>query len=237
VLKCVLDDINRLPGESKGNNVGDRTFVVGARPAGRLVGSTQAAPGSVDLAQEGTLDWIHWGLADRQSVNRKAGAQQIDDELVKQGKGHRDRTPGCPLAVRWTGGTPTAEAQDSHSGLWWNGPGTGQRFSVAADTTERVLRVYASGIGGAGCTLTASLSDDSAPAYLSTAWNGNAAFPWAAVPGNFSAVYTLRYRAAAAGQKLTVCWELSSEPNRFLAQARLQAATLSAGDGGPRPAH
>ena len=73
------------------------------------------------------------------------------------------------------------------------------------------------------------MSDDSAPAYVSSAWNGNAAFAWAAVPDSFSAVYTIRYRAASADQKLTVEWKLTSEPNQFLGQARIQASTLSAG--------
>jgi len=44
--------------------------------------------------------------------------------------------------------------------------------------------------------------------------------------GSFTGVYTLRYRAAAPGQTLAVTWTLSNEPNRFLGQAPLQAATL-----------
>jgi hypothetical protein len=227
VLKCVLDDINRLPGEYKGNNVSDRTIVVGAKPKGRLLGSTAAAPGVVDLAREGTLDWVHWGLSDKNSINRMAGVHLIDATLTKEGKGYCDRTLGCPVSINWTGGSPTAAVRNSHAGLWWNFPGTSQNFSAPADTTERVLKVYVSGIEGAGATLTATLSDDSAPAYVSSAWNGNAAFVWAAVPDGFSAVYTIRYRAASAGQKLAVQWKLTTEPNRFLGQARLQAAALS----------
>jgi hypothetical protein len=83
------------------------------------------------------------------------------------------------------------------------------------------------GIGGACGKLTAHLSDGSSPDYVSDAFNGNLAFQWAAVPGGFTGVYTLRYRAAMPGQTLTVTWVLDSEPNRFLGQVRLQAATLS----------
>jgi uncharacterized protein YndB with AHSA1/START domain len=50
---------------------------------------------------------------------------------------------------------------------------------------------------------------------------------WAPVPAGFSAVYTIRYRSATPGQHLTVTWALDDEPNRFLGQARLQAATLA----------
>jgi hypothetical protein len=229
LLKCVLDDINRLPGENKDNNVRDKTIVIGAPPKGELLGATQAAPAGVDLSAEGTLDWVHWGLADKTSLNRKAGAHLLDEKLAKQGSGYCDRSPGCSISIAWTGGAPTAQAKDSHTGLWWNGPGTSQSFTAAADTTERILRVYVSGIEGAAGTLTATLSDDSAPPYVSSTWNGNQAPAWAAVPGGFSAVYTIRYHAASADQKLTVDWKLKSEPNQFLGQARLQAATLAAG--------
>ena len=228
LLECVLDDIIRLPGEYKGNNISDRTIVVGQKPAGELLGSTQAAPGSVNLSGEGTLDWVHWGLSDKNSVSRKAGANLIDPKLTKQGPGYCDRTVGCPVSINWTG--PATQAQDSHAGLWWNVVGTSQSFSAMADTTERVLKLYVAGIEGAGATLTARLSDDSAPPYVSSAWNGNAtSMAWAAVPDSFSAVYTIRYRAASADQKLTVEWKLTSEPNQFLGQARIQASTLSAG--------
>jgi len=228
VLTCLLDDIIRLPGENKANNICDKTIVIGANHPGELLGETQAAPGAVDLSSEGTLDWVHWGLVDTNSVNRKTGANLIDATLTQQGKGYRDRTPGCPVSFNWTGGVPTAEMRDTRAGLWWNGPGTSQRFTAPADTTERILKVYVSGIEGAAATLSATLSDDSAPAYVSTVWDGNASrFAWAAVPGGFSAVYTIRYHAAKASQKLTVEWKLASEPNRFVGQVRLQAATLA----------
>jgi len=50
---------------------------------------------------------------------------------------------------------------------------------------------------------------------------------WAPVPGDFSVVYTIHYRAASASQTLKVEYKLEDEPNRSLAQARLGAATLA----------
>jgi hypothetical protein len=92
------------------------------------------------------------------------------------------------------------------------------------------LKVYVSGIEGARGKLVAKLSDNSAPDYVSTTWSGNATgFDWAPVPGGFSAVYTIRYRAASPNQSLKVQWILDGEPNQWLGQARLQAATLSNG--------
>jgi hypothetical protein len=42
-------------------------------------------------------------------------------------------------------------------------------------------------------------------------------------------VYTIRYRAGSPNQNLKVQWILDGEPNQWLGQARLQAATLSNG--------
>ena len=76
-LKCELDDINRLPGEPKGNNMADCALVVGQTGQGLLAGSSRAAPSEVDLTGEGRLDWIHWGLIDKATITRKAGAQPV----------------------------------------------------------------------------------------------------------------------------------------------------------------
>jgi len=228
LLTCVLDDINRLPGENKKNNYADRTIVVGETYAGEILGATQAAPGGVDVTHEGTLDWIHWGLDGKNNINRKAGANLFGVPLVKFGAGYCDATSGCPVAISWRDGAPTAHATNTYAGLWWNVVGTAQSFTAPADTTTRVVRIYVAGIEGAGGTLSATLSDHAAPPYISSTWDGNAGNgAWAAVPDGFSAVYTIRYRAASAGQQLTITWKLTSEPNRFLGQARLQAATLA----------
>jgi hypothetical protein len=97
----------------------------------------------------------------------------------------------------------------SYAGYWLTGVGHGFEFSVLADTTERVLRDYVSGVEGARGKFVATLSDGSAPEYVSTTWNGNASgFDWSPVPGGFAAVYTIRYRAASANQRLKLQWIL-----------------------------
>lgn len=159
-------------------------------------------------------------------TRKTSGGHQIGD-LTDVGTGYRDATSGFGMSAKWSDGTPTAKADDSHASLWLNGVGHGYGFTAPADTRERVLRVYVGGIEGAGCSLTAPLSDGSAPDYVSKTFDGNLAFSWAPVPGGFTGVYTLRYRAASAGQTLRVTWKLETEPNQFLGQARLQAATLA----------
>jgi hypothetical protein len=231
-LKVFADDINRLPEErSKANNIIDQSLYIGPPTKGLLLGASGPAPGQADLTNEGSLDWIHFGCSDKSAVNRKAGGPGLLSALTSVGEGHTDRTSGCPVSIRWSDGAPTKEVADTHDGLWWNCLKHAQTFTVAADDKKtRVVRLYVAGIEGAGCTLTARLSDDSAPAYVSSSWDGNIGHgDWAPVPDGFSAVYTIRFRAASPDQKLTVEWMLTSEPNRFLGQARLQAATLAVG--------
>lgn len=227
LLRVVADDVNRVSGEiSETNNVADRSLVVDVPGEGLLQGGSEPAGGQVDLTREGRLDWVHWGLNGDAVVTRKRGANLLSGELEKSGNGYRSWTGGFVLSARWSDGAPTAEIHDTHASLWWNGVGHGYSLTAPADTTERVLRVYVGGIEGARGKLTAHLSDGSAPDFVSTTWNGNRALDWSPVPDGFTAVYTLRYRAASAGQSLKVTWSLDGEPNRFLGQARLQAATL-----------
>ena len=228
-LRAMTDDVNRVVGEgSETNNFADRSLNVGASGSGFLEGMTGAATGQVDLTREGTLDWVHWGQGDGATIHRKAGvAAQISGELTKSGEGFRAWTGGFTLSAKWNDGTPTKDVSDTHSSLWWNGVGHGYTLSAPADTTERTLKLYVGGIEGARGKLTAKLSDGSAPEYVSTTWDANRSFEWAPIPGEFSAVYTIRFRAAKPGQTLQVTWALDGEPNRFLGQARMQAATLS----------
>ncbi|MDQ2732319.1 MAG: hypothetical protein M3Y56_11715 [Armatimonadota bacterium] len=228
VLRVFVDDIDRVTSErSKANNNIDRSLLVDVHTPGLLLGAADPAPGQVDLTAEGTEDWVHWGLGDKAGVNRKAtGGSQIGP-LTEVGSGYRDATSGFGMSAKWTDGAPMARMDDTHSSLWLNNVGYGYGFTAPADTQERVLRVYVGGIEGAGCTLTAHLSDGSAPDYVSKTFNGNLANSWSPVPDGFTGVYTIRYRAATAGQKLNITWTLTEEPNRFLGQARLQAATLA----------
>lgn len=227
VVRALIDDIDRVPEErNKGNNIVDRTLIVGPAGAGAIDGSADPAPGAVDLSAEGTEDWAAWGLGGKTACNRKAGGAVIS-AIGFTGDGYYDATPGCPVALSWTNGAPLHSAADCHSGLWLNGAGHGFAFDVAADPFPRVLRIYAAGLEGAGCVLDAHLSDGSAPDYVSDTFNGNLATPFAPVPDGFSGVYTIRYHASSPGQTLHVTWTLKSEPNRFLGQARLQAATVA----------
>jgi hypothetical protein len=230
ILRTMIDDLDRVSDESnKENNYNDRSMLVDATSDGSLSCQGDPAPYEVNLTDLGTIDWVHWGLGGKDGVNRKANTGTADQigAMQKVGGGYMDATDGFPINASWSDGTPTAAQQGTHGSLWLNNVGTAFTFDAPADKTNRVLRVFVAGISGAGCTLTAHLSDSSAPDFVSSSFNGNLAFDWAPVPDGLTTEYTLRYHAASPGQKLVVTWALTSEPNQFLGQARLQAAALS----------
>jgi hypothetical protein len=228
LLTAEIDDIDRIPEErDRVNNVQDKSIVIGSNFKGELLGASEEAPTQVDLTREGTEDWVHWGLRDGRAVNRKTGAHGFSDITIT-GAGFASWTGGFGVRSTWSDGSPVASNPGANASLWFNGVGGAYHFTAPADMGERVLRIYAGGVSGASCTLTASLSDDSAPAYVSKTWTGNSGHGnWAPVAGDFCVVYTLRYHAASAGQVLKIEYKLEAEPNRFLGQARLGAATLS----------
>jgi hypothetical protein len=227
LLKAAIDDINRIPEESnKVNNVRDETIIIGSTFKGKLSGASEAAPWRVDLSREGTEDGVQWGLNDGKAADRRAGAKLISD-LAIVGAGFVSWTSGFAVRTSWSDGSPARSNAGTNTGLWFNGVGGAYRFTVPADASDRILRIYGGGISGASCALTASLSDNSAPPYISKTWSGNSGQGnWAPVPGDFAVMYTLRYHAGSPGQTLAIEFKLDNDPNRFLGQARLGAATL-----------
>src|SRR5204862_3240378 len=94
----------------------------------------------------------------------------------------------------------------------------------------RTLTVYVGAQGGTA-TLTAHLSDASAADYVNTYKAGSQ---------RSDGFYTLTYRAASAGQKITVTWMVSGGPKASLggrpsAVVSLQAAALAGSTPAPPP--
>ena len=176
-----------------------------ATPTGLLMGSiaiTTATP--IDLSAEGTADWTHWGAANKNSFDHK----NIATSLITDFTPLVNNEPTTQLATyaigfTWSDGTPTATATNSTTGVYTNGNGTGFRISVPADTTTRTLRFYCGG-QQSSATLTAHLSDGSAPDYTTTTQSG------AGDTGmQFERTVTLVYRATSA-TTMTVTWQQSS---------------------------
>ena len=226
LIMAYADDINRVSGEkSETNNKSESTLVVGGNGGGTLTLTATPGVGGVNLATEGTRDWVAFGTQNTEGkdalkvVKRKDGAHGIGD-LSEFGNGYLSATPGAPVRIEWPGGA-------SNSAIWWNGAGHGVKFSVPASMQKQTLTLYVSGINGASGKLEAKLSDGSAPPLVSTVFNGNLGNGnWAPVPDGFNGVYQIEFAAKTAGQSLEVSWSMNDEPNQWAGQMRLQAVTL-----------
>ena len=217
VLQAEADDIWRIGTERRrDNNLATKTITVGEY-AGLLAMESRPAPGGVDLEKTAPLDWVIFGEWNGNGKTIRKENANLIGAVAQSGSGHIGVNPGCAVHIKQA---------DGNIGLWGNGVGNGYEFEAPAGKEERVLKVYVSASGGGHGEFSAELSDGSAPAFADSAWNGDLSRKWAAAPGEFSAVYTLRYRAASDGQKLKIRWRLADEPDRFRAQIRIQAAVL-----------
>lgn len=120
----------------------------------------------VNLTDEGSLDWIHWGYVQLPGIkNRKTYSTLISD-LKRVGKDAFQTYENNPTRYAWRDGTPVKEVKDTQSGIFIDGRGNGFEFSAPAATTNRTLKVFAGFWGnGSKPTFTAKLSAGSAPEF------------------------------------------------------------------------
>jgi len=192
-----------------------------------LTGSFVAIPQgtSVDLTIFGPIDWVHWGLYTETSLDRKAGVTPLISDFTvlyaTNGYAFVYQFADNYNGYSWSDGTPTLSVTNTTTGVWAYGVptmGSGFQFTVPADTTLRTLKVYVGTFAARG-RFEASLSDNSASAYSSTALVNMGNGP--------SGVYSISYAAQSAGQTLTIKWTLAMG-TRADANVTLQAAALSA---------
>ncbi len=188
---------------------------------GTLNGSAAPAPATVNLTAEGTLDWAHWGLNVATDFDQKqGGTNQISNlTLIGPSQNGPFQYGGALVAYSWSDGTPDPTAADTATGVYFNNFDDGYQITVPADTTKRILNVYA---GGWNTTIhfEASLSDESAPPYIDESLVTPA-------NGSLADVYTIEYAAASAAQTLTITvYGITGNGN-----CTLMAATLN----GPEP--
>ena len=172
--------------------VNTTTLAVSGGIAGRINNTT----GNVNLTTEGTIDWAHWGQTTAATFDHKSGGGSLISDVTALSSSPEVRVTTSPTTFTWSDGTANATANASATALGTFAYGHGFSFTVPADTTPRVLRIYV-GVTNVRGKLTARLSDGSAPDYVD-----QSLFNAAATDG----VYTLSYSAASAGQTLTVSW-------------------------------
>lgn len=201
-------------------------------PAGAfIVGSGHTPPTSqiVNLTEEGGLDWAHWSRTYTVQNRKASGNKQISD-LTRIGSQNVGRSTDGIVNFSWYDGTTADLPNDqvvteygTKTETFQSGVGNGFGITVPADTQPRTLRVYVGGFNSRG-TLTATLSDGSAPAYsvAFSNWHGN--------EGHYSKVITLSYRAASANQTLSVQWvQTEDAANSQFGKVFFNAATLNMG--------
>jgi PKD repeat protein len=181
--------------------------------APKLTGSIVSAAGTVDLTNVGTSDWVQWPG----KVRKATGGGQIND-VVHVGTGSAATYANDPRTVKWSDGTPTATGSTS-TGISMSGTGNGFQISAPADTTTRTLTLYLGALNATG-TLTAHLSDGSAVDFVSSY---GVRYKW------WDGVCTLTYRAASAGQTITVKWikKSGNGTRKSASLVSLQGAGLS----------
>lgn len=186
---------------------------------GVLSVSSAISPARVSLTTEGAADWAQWGMYSVTDFTRKTGVAQQISNYTRIGSGNVLQFPDNTTSFAWNDGAPTAAASNITGGIWIPGANNGFKITVPADTTQKTLKLYV-GLWAAGGKLEASLSDSSAPVYTDTSAINSTS--------TSNLVYTLNFRAASAGQTLTVKWTVNSSFNSW-GNVTLQAATLNSG--------
>ncbi len=194
----------------------DLTVIVNINNGGGLLtGSQTSPPSNVNLRNEGTTDWAHWGLTNATSFNHRSGVTQQISNFTSIGTISPLRYNNNPNTFTWTGGTPTASANNTATGVYVYELGNGFQLTVPANTTQRTLKLYV-GVWAAGGRLEATLSDGSASPLIDKTIIS---------PSVQNGVYTLNYKAASNQQTLTLRWTVDSNTNPA-GNITLQAATL-----------
>jgi hypothetical protein len=198
------------------SNLATVSITVTAAPvAGSLSGSFSTPSGTQNLSTLGVSDWAHWGLNTTTSYNHKAGVTAQISNYTTVGSAFTSRHTTHPFGFSWTGGTPTASATNTMTGLSRSGTGAGFRITAPAGLEQRTLYVFVGVRSGARGRLVAQLSDGSAPTYTETSFTSS---------GTAGRLYRLIYRAGSAGRTLTVTFTRDNS----LGSVTLEGAALGA---------
>jgi len=207
-------------GSTSGNVIvttgsGDVSNAVGftVQSAGPLLQlSISDTPLQVNLTSPQIIDWIHWGRIAATVPDRKGGITP----LISDYTGINGAQPAASfgnIAFSWTDGNHPAVVSEADDDVETFNTASGFQITVPADTTAKTLNLYAEVLFGQG-QLQASLSDGSAVAINDQS----------VIDSNVgSKIYSIDFRAASAGQTLTVTFS-SANPAGGIG---IQAATLT----------
>ena len=198
-------------------------FVTLSVSAASLTSAFAVPTGAQSLPALGTSDWAHWGVSAATSYTHKAAVTPLISNVTLVGGGSAQRYTNNPVGFSWTDGTPAAAATNTTTGIYVAGINRGFRLTVPADTTPRTLTLFV-GVWREQGRLLAQLSDQSAPDFTDTSLIN--------ATGTSVRRYTLSYRAASAGQTLTVTFTQMGTTGNVTLQAAALAAAAAAADFG-----
>jgi hypothetical protein len=190
------------------------TSTGGGGGSGSLSGTVSTPTSTQNLSTLGSADWAHWGLSGVSSYDHKAGITPLISNYTMVG-GTVESYSDHPIGFTWTGGTPTASATNTTTGIYVSGQGNGFQITAPADGTQRTLTVYV-GVWDAQGKMTAYLSDNSAPAYSDTTLNSTS--------GSLAGMYTFAYKSSSPGQTLNISY---TQNNGGAGNVTLQGAALA----------
>lgn len=144
-------------GEAAGSGTGGTAGSVSQEVLPYVKGSTRVPPIVVNLSNEGTRDWAHWGLAKADDYNHKAGVTSQLQDFKPLGSAAPVFKLGGPITFSWNDGTPAAQATTTN-GVTWKGMAEGFELVTNATAEERRTRLYV-GITAGAAILSAALSD------------------------------------------------------------------------------
>jgi len=181
--------------------------------AGSVDIATGAVPSQVDLSEEGSKDWVHWGQQGTFSLERdKTGEFAI---LEGTPTAPRFRHALSPQQFSWNGGDPVGHSDGTTTGIRTCGAGNAFTITAPAGTGTRVLRLYVGVVAARGrldAKLTAGGATDSAEITQSG--------------GSFRAVrYTITYKAPKAA-RISLVWTTEKVFGKGCGGVALEAATL-----------
>jgi hypothetical protein len=182
---------------------------------GYITAAAKASPSNVNLTQEGILDWAHWGLYSAGAFNYKNNYNRLITDYTAIGTSSASAFADNTVLFDWYDGAP-AGSESTRSGIYIIGEQRGFEINVPADTNLKTLKLYVGVYAGQG-KLEAILSDGSAPVLIDTSVENQTELS--------NVVYTLKYKAATPGQKLTIRWTMNSTYHQW-GNVTLQAASL-----------
>lgn len=182
-------------------------------PGADLTVSRGAVPERVDLAAEGSNDWVHWGQESNFSLERRKDG----DFSILEGTptAPRFRHALSPERFSWQDGSPVKRSSGTPTGIRTCGAKNGFTITAPAARSQRTLRLYVGVLQARGRL----------DARLSTGGDTVSARLESRSPDLKTAVFTVSYRASSGSVKLI--WVTEESHDSECGGVALQAATLS----------